>query len=179
MSGPNSKPLSTSLGEALASKSSEVTLLSRPEAARPSPPSSRPSRIADYRAAPPPQQLHSLPPPAGPDRSFVSSSEEEPRKPRKRRVVGSAEMKAEAARRVLAEEDPNDIAADLGVSRSSVMNWAKEAKLRAFAETSKKFEANDIQKVSAELAEALNLQRAATERVKVLKARLRELLGDE
>jgi predicted site-specific integrase-resolvase len=88
-------------------------------------------------------------------------------------------MKAEAARRVLAEEDPNDIAADLGVSRSSVMNWAKEAKLRAFAETSKKFEANDIQKVSAELAEALNLQRAATERVKVLKARLRELLGDE
>ena len=55
----------------------------------------------------------------------------------------------------------------------------KEAKLSAQAETRKKFEANDISRTSQELAESLNLQRAAAERVKVLKAKLRELLGED
>lgn len=171
----NGKPLSASLGEALASKSSEVTLLSRPsEPARPSPPSSRPSRIADYRSAP--SNLHALPPPSGPDRSLVDAGD----KPsRKKRVRGTPEMKAEAALRVLAGEPAVTVAASLGVSGSAVSMWVKEAKQQAEKETRRKFEGTDIQKVSAELAEALNLQRAAAERVKVLKAKLRELLGDD
>lgn len=174
----NGKPLSASLGEALASKSSEVTLLSRPsEPARPSPPSSRPSRIADYRSAP--SNLHALPPPSGPDRALVDAGDNADSGGRKRRVHATPELKAEAVRRVLAGEHPEAIAKDLNVSRTSVNNWTKEAKERAARETAKKFEGTDIQKVSAELAEALNLQRAAAERVKVLKAKLRELLGDD
>jgi len=172
------KPLSASLGEALASKSSETTLLSRPsEPARLSPPSSRPSRIADYRSAP--SNLHAMPPPSEPDRTYAEGSDEGGATKRKKRVHASPEMKAEAASRMLAGEHPEAIAKALGVSRTSVKNWANEAKARAAQETAKKFEGHDIQKLSAELAEALNLQRAAAERVKVLKAKLRELLGDE
>lgn len=178
MTGPNSKPLSASLGEALASKSSEPTLLSRPvaEGARPLPPSSRPSRIADYRLAPP-KQLHALPPPEGPDRSLVAR--DEGGRQRKKPVHSTPEQRAEAVRRVLSGEAALTVGPDMGFSASAVSIWAREAREAASKETKKKFEANDIQKVSTELAEALNLQRAATERVKVLKAKLRELLGDE
>lgn len=98
---------------------------------------------------------------------------------RKRRAHATPEMKAEAVRRVLAGEHPEAIAKDMNVSRTSVGNWTKEAKERAARETAQKFEGTDIQRISAELAEALDLQRAAAERVKVLKARLRELLGDD
>lgn len=176
-----SKPLSTSLGEALASKSSEhPTLLSRPSppSARPLPPSSRPSRIPVY-AAEPTKQLHALPPPEGPDRSLVANDEGGERKKRKRRVTGTPEMKAEAVRRSLAGETHTAVGEDLGVSASAVSLWVREAKAAAAKETAKKFEANDISRVSQELAEAINLQKAAAERVKVLKAKLRELLGDE
>lgn len=173
----NGKPLSASLGEALASKSSEVTLLSRPhasEAVLPSPPSSRPSRIANYRAAPAVQ----LPaPPIGPDRSLVDSGEGGLK--RKRRTHVSDDVRAAAVKRALAGEVHKAIAGDIGVSNSTVSGWVREAKAAAERETAKKFEANDIAKLSSELGEALNLQRAAAERVKVLKAKLRVLLGDE
>lgn len=81
--------------------------------------------------------------------------------------------------RVLAGETAVRVANDFGVSATGISRMVREAKEAAARETSKKFEANDIQKVSTDLAEALNLQRAATDRVKVLKAKLRVLLGDE
>lgn len=177
-----SKPLSTSLGEALASKSSEhPTLLSRPSppSARPLPPSSRPSRIPVY-AAEPAKQLHALPPPEGPDRSLVANDEGGKRQYRKRKYgKAPADVRAEAVRRVLAGETNQGVAADMGVSESAVSKWVNDAKREAARATAKKFEANDISRVSQELAEAINLQKAAAERVKVLKAKLRELLGDE
>ena len=179
----SSKPLSASLGEALASKSSETVRLlsqSQPAAApaRPSPPSSRPSRIAVYAQAAPPPQLHSLPPPEGPDRSLVAKDDE--RENRKRRMQVTPDVRAAAVKRVLGDgELTKDVADSIGVSRSTVSLWVKEAKLSAQAETRQKFEANDISRTSQELAEALNLQRAAAERVKVLKAKLRELLGED
>jgi hypothetical protein len=54
----------------------------------------------------------------------------------------------------------------------------REAKAQAEKDTRKRFEGNDIAKLSAELSEALNLQRAAADRVKVLKAQLRRLLEE-
>lgn len=171
MNQVNGKPLSVSLGESLAAKSSEPTLISRP-----SPPSARPSRIINYRNEPTPQ-LHALPPPEGPDRSLVDEGGQ--RAGRKRRVHLSAEEKAAAVKRVLNGEAGVAVAADIGVSGGAVHGWVREAKEAAARETSKRFEANDISQVSQELAEALNLQRAAAERVKVLKAKLRVLLGDE
>jgi transposase-like protein len=124
-----------------------------------------------------PTQLHALPPPSGPDRSLVAS--EETKRKRKRRTFLPPAEKAAAVQRVLAGETAVRVADDFGVSAGNLCRIVREAKEAASRETSKKFEANDIQKVSTELAEALNLQRAATERVKVLKAKLRVLLGDE
>lgn len=103
-------------------------------------------------------------------------------KPTKKRAYARApdDVKAAAVRRVLAgNETRQAVADDLGVSASAIALWIKEAKATAEKETAVKFEASDIEKVSKELTEALALQRTAAERVKVLKAQLRKLIGDD
>jgi hypothetical protein len=163
------KPLSTSLAEAIAAKHPEVLI--RP----PPPPSSRPSRVPVYDN---PKPLHALPPPEGPDRTLVEKNEQAPGRKRKKRVVLSADERAAAVKRVLAGETAAAVSADIGVSVSGIQYWVREAKAQAEKDTRKRFEGNDIAKLSAELSEALNLQRAAAERVKVLKAQLRRLLEE-
>lgn len=146
---------------------------------RPSPPAARPSRIPIYH---PPAPVHQLPPPEGPDRALAEAANEPPESARKKRKPRLSEttdaQKAEAVRIALELRNEGktliEAAAAIKVklgfepSPSCLSEWVKAARQGAMKESL----GSDIGSVTAQLTEAMD-------RVRALKRRLRELLGDE